>query len=126
VEVGRRDPGSLLSWFQRAISALRECPEMTAGSCRYVDTGDRAVLALVHDAPSGAVLAVVNLGPAKRTVDIGPLDEQDGDPLEVFADRDYAAIGPTLDHIDVAGHGYRWIRLRRSIGGRAGSARRMR
>ena len=55
-----------------------------------------------------------------------PLDEQDGDPIEVFADRDYAPVGAASTSIDVAGYGYRWIRLRRSIGARAGSARRVR
>jgi len=124
VEAQQLDPGSLLAWFQRALSALRECPEMTSGSCRYIDTGDRAVLALVHDAPSGAMLAVTNLGPTKRTVDLVPLDEQSGEPYEVFADRSYPPVGAGLQQIEVAGYGYRWIRLRRSIGGRAGSARR--
>ena len=85
------------------------------------------MLALVHDAPSGAVLAVVNLGPAKRTIDIGPLDEQDGDPIEVFADRDYPPVGRRHSTASTSPvYGYRWIRLRRTIGGRAGSARRVR
>ena len=124
VEDQQSDPDSLLGWFQRALSALRECPEMTAGSCRYVDCGDRAVLALVHDAPSGAMLAITNLGSADRTVGVGALGEQDGEPHEIFADRPYPAVDATLEGIDVAGYGYRWIRIRRSIGGRAGSARR--
>jgi maltose alpha-D-glucosyltransferase/alpha-amylase len=124
VDDQQRDPESLLAWFQRALSALRECPEMTAGTCRYVDCGDRAVLALVHDAPSGAMLAVTNLGRTKRTVSIGAVDEQEGDPIEVFADGEYSPVGRSLDRIEVAGYGYRWIRIRRSIGGRAGSARR--
>ena len=31
---------------------LRECPEFGIGTCRHVDTGERSVLALIHDAPS--------------------------------------------------------------------------
>jgi maltose alpha-D-glucosyltransferase/alpha-amylase len=124
VDAQQLDAGSLLNWFQRALLTRRECPEFGIGECHYVDTGDRAVLALVHDAPSGAVLAVVNLGSTERTVDLGPQKESDGDaPMEVFADREYPAVGVDLQGIVVAGYGYRWIRLRRTLGARAGSTR---
>src|SRR5215211_303379 len=123
VDAQQRDPGSLLSWFQRALLVLRECPEFGVGTCRYVDTGDRAVLALVHDAPAGTMLAITNLGPAKRTVSLGPQAEAAGDPMEVFADRQYPPVAPDLTDLAVAGYGYRWIRLRRTVGARAGSAR---
>ncbi len=132
VEDQQRDPASLLNWFQRALLVLRECPEFGVGGCRYVDTGDRAVLALVHDAASGAMLAVTNLGPRARTIDLGrqpeqdQRDEQDGDPIDVFADRTYPPVKPDLDAIEIAGYGYRWIRLRRTVGGRAGSSRQSR
>ena len=123
VDAQQLDPSSLLSWFQRALLTLRECPEFSIGTCRYVDTGDRAVLALVHEAPSGVMLALTNLGAAKRTVALGPQDGQDGDPTEVFADRAYEAVAADLSAIEIAGYGYRWIRLARRIGARAGSAR---
>ena len=124
VETQDRDPSSLLAWFRRALLTLRECPEFGIGTCRYVDTGDRAVLALVHEAPSGVMLAVTNLGSTKRTVDLGPQDGADGDPIEMFADRAYPAVGPRLDGLEIAGYGYRWLRLRRTLGARAGSSQR--
>jgi hypothetical protein len=75
------------------------------------------VLALLHDAPSGAMLAVTNLSAKAYTIDLGPQPMQSGEPLEVFADRDYPPIGTDLNEIK--------MRLRRTIGGRAGSARAM-
>ena len=108
---------------QRALLTLRECPEFGIGTCRYIDTGERAVLALVYDAPAGAMLALTNLGPTKRTVSIGRQKEVAGDPMEVFANRDYPAVTGDLSDLAIAGYGYRWIRLRRTIGARAGSAR---
>ena len=122
VEDQQRDPASLLSWFQRALLILRECPEFGVGTCTYVDTGERSVLALVHDAPSGAMLAVINLANAPSSVDLGPHDAQEGDPIDVFADSDYPPAGADLHDIAIGPYGYRWIRLRRSIGARAGSS----
>jgi maltose alpha-D-glucosyltransferase/alpha-amylase len=123
VDAQQLEPSSLLSWFQRALLTLRECPEFSIGTCRYVDAGDRSVLALVHEAPAGTMLAVTNLGPTKRTISLPPPDGADDGPTEVFADRRYAPVGPDLTGIEVAGYGYRWIRLRRTVGARAGSAR---
>ena len=123
VDAQERDPTSLLSWFQRALLTLRECPEFGIGTCRYVDTGDRAVLALVHDAPAGTMLAVTNLGKTRKTVHLGRQEDGDAEPMEVFADRAYPAVGGELEDVEVAGYGYRWIRLRRTVGGRVGSTR---
>jgi maltose alpha-D-glucosyltransferase/alpha-amylase len=122
VEAQQRDPGSLLSWFQRALLTMRECPEFGIGSCRYIDTGERAVLALVHEASSGTMLAITNLGRTRKTIDLQSDDGED-EPTEVFADREYAPVGAALTGIEVAGYGYRWLRLRRTMGARAGSTR---
>lgn len=121
VEAQQRDPQSLLGWFQRALMILRECPEFSVGTCSYIDTGQRAVLALVHDAPAGAMLALTNLADRACTVCLGPQPAQDGDPSGVFADRDYPSVGADLQDIELGPYGYRWIRLRRTIGARAGS-----
>jgi len=124
VEAQQRDPDSMLSWFQRTLLILRECHEFGIGDCSYIDTGNRSVLALVHDAPSGAMLAVTNLSRKRATVDIGRQAQQDGAPVEVYADRSYPDPSPDLNGLAVGPYGFRWIRLRRTIGGRAGSSGR--
>ena len=37
VTAQRADPGSLLAWFQRMMSTVREAPEIGQGSCTHVD-----------------------------------------------------------------------------------------
>ena len=122
VEDQQRDPGSLLAWFQRALLILRECPEFGVGTCTYLDTGERSVLALVHEAPSGAMLALTNLAAQACTFSLGPQPAQDGDPVDVFADQQYRPVDGSLQDIEIDAYGYRWIRLGRTIGARAGSA----
>ncbi|HEX2048333.1 MAG TPA: alpha-amylase family protein [Acidimicrobiales bacterium] len=116
VEAQRRDPGSLLHRMEQMLHTLRECPEFGIGKCTPVDTGDPAVLALHYEAPGGVMLAVHNLSDERRTVDLGQQPGQEGDPLEMFADRGYDRVGPELKGIDLAGYGYRWIRLRETPG----------
>ncbi|MGH9224943.1 MAG: hypothetical protein ACRD2W_14475 [Acidimicrobiales bacterium] len=62
------------------------------------------------------MLAVHNLGARARTVDLGEQPGQQGDPVEMFADRSYDAVGPELKGVEVAGYGYRWLRLRETPG----------
>ena len=68
------------------------------------------------------MLAVINLANEPSAIDLGPQDVQEGDPIEVFADSDYPPLGAELHDIKIGPYGYRWIRLRRSIGARAGSS----
>ncbi len=112
----QRDPASLYSWFSRALHTVRQCPEFGAGRCHYVDPGERSVLALVHDAPGGTMLALTNLADHGCRVDLGPRAEQAGHPVEVFSDSDYDAPRDDLRNLDLAPYGYRWIRLRRALG----------
>jgi maltose alpha-D-glucosyltransferase/alpha-amylase len=115
-EAQRRDPDSLLHWMERMLHTLRECPEFGIGTCTPVDTGEASVLALLYDAPGGVMLVVHNLSDRRRTVDLGTQPGQEGDPVEMFADRKYERPGAELKALELAGHGYRWIRLRETPG----------
>jgi maltose alpha-D-glucosyltransferase/alpha-amylase len=116
VELQRQDPDSLLHWMERMLHTLRECPEFGIGRCTPVDTGEPTVLALHHEAPGGVMLSLHNLSDRKRTVDLGPQPGQEGQPLEMFADRTYGPAGPDLNGLELAAYGYRWIRLREAPG----------
>jgi maltose alpha-D-glucosyltransferase/alpha-amylase len=105
----RRDPQSLLTWMERMLRTLRECPEFGVGRCEPVDLGVRSVLALRYTAPSGVMLALTNLGPKRCTVDANPAST--GHAEEIFSDRAYDEPDPSLESLELAGYGYRWIRL---------------
>jgi maltose alpha-D-glucosyltransferase/alpha-amylase len=115
----RRDDKSQLSWMERAVRTLRECPEFGTGTPRIVEIrGHPGVFAVAYDAPSGAMLAIHNLSGRAVTVDLGPQPEQQGQaPAEVFsaaAHRDQ--VDEKLEKVRLAPYGYRWVRLRSSPG----------
>jgi maltose alpha-D-glucosyltransferase/alpha-amylase len=116
VAAQRRDPSSLLSWMERLLRTVRECPEFNVGRCQPVETGVPSVLALRYEAPTGVMLALTNLADQACSVDLDTQGHRDDTPVEVFANRDYGDVGPELRGIDLDGYGYRWIRLRRSTG----------
>jgi maltose alpha-D-glucosyltransferase/alpha-amylase len=110
----RRDPDSLLTWFERMLYTLRECPEVGTGSCRLVPVGAGSVLVHRADAPSGALVFLHNLGPDPATVEL-PEQREEREQLptvELFSDREYGATD--LRKLELDGYGFRWIRLRRT------------
>jgi maltose alpha-D-glucosyltransferase/alpha-amylase len=116
VTAQRRHPGSLLAWFERMIRTLREAPEVGSGSCTHVDQlVPPGVLVHRADGPTGTMLFLHNLGTDHVTVDLGSLTEEAELPNDVLSDREYGSVGK-LDALDLAGYGYRWIRLRRAPG----------
>jgi len=125
VVVQQQDPGSLLSWFERMIRTLRQCPEVGLGDCAVVDVGlPRHVMAHRAAQPGrGAMVFLHNLADEEVTVDLSAMGEQAESPYELLADRNYPPVDDTLSKIPLAGYGYRWIRLRdssaRHTGGQA-------
>jgi maltose alpha-D-glucosyltransferase/alpha-amylase len=115
VTLQRHDPSSLLSWFERMIRTLREAPEVGSGTCTHVDVpGPGGVLVHRADAASGTMVFVHNLGTDDVTLDLSTLAAEAESPNDVLADQEYPPV-EKFDAVRVAGHGYRWIRLRRGL-----------
>ena len=109
----RREPDSLLSWFERMIRTARECPEIGLGHWTVLPIQARSVLAVRYEADTGTVLFVHNLGEEPVRLDLGRQDGQNQDAVELFADQDYPRPSAALGELDVGRYGYRWFRLAR-------------
>jgi maltose alpha-D-glucosyltransferase/alpha-amylase len=106
------DQASLLSWFERLVRVLRECPEIGVGTCTVIDVPLPAgVVAHRFDAPEGSILLLHNLDDTPVQFDIGRVTGMDGRPSEVFSDSAYPSPTATLRGLELTGWGYRWLRL---------------
>ena len=104
----RRDPDSLVNWFERLIRRRRECPEVGFGTLTLLDVDARSVLAHRCDWEGSTIVAVHEL--AGEAVEVGlPVD--DGEALvDLFSDAEHAL--PAALQLD--GHDARWFRVRRA------------
>jgi maltose alpha-D-glucosyltransferase / alpha-amylase len=98
----RRDPGSLLHFFERAVRAWKQLPAFAHGDWEPVDARVPSVLALRFDGDEGTVLALHNLShrSVRAQVDASGLED-------AFANRDYGGVGR---RVELDGYGYRWLR----------------
>src|SRR5690606_36762915 len=61
VAAQKRDPGSLLNWFERMIRRRRECPELGLGTFATIATRRKAAFAHRCDWAGACVVVVHNL-----------------------------------------------------------------
>jgi maltose alpha-D-glucosyltransferase/alpha-amylase len=108
----RMDPESLLTWFERILNTLRECPEIGENACDVLASGHPAVLAHMYSGPNGSMLFLHNLGSRDAVVRVAEQLELTQPPEEVMADSGYGSLDPALAEMQIKAYGYRWIRLR--------------
>jgi maltose alpha-D-glucosyltransferase/alpha-amylase len=115
VTAQRLDAHSLLTWFERVLHALRECAEIGSGDHTMIDAGPAHVLVHRADGDNGSTLFAHNLAERPCTLQLRSQRDPEHRPLNFFADSDYGRE-VDLDAVEVAGFGYRWIRLRQRPG----------
>jgi trehalose synthase len=107
VAAQRRDPDSLLSWFERLVRRRRECPELGFGMLEVLETGTPSVFAHRCDWDGATIVAVHEL--AGREAEV-TLPVEDGEALvDLFADAEHP-LPATLSLAPYAAH---WFRVRR-------------
>jgi trehalose synthase len=104
----RRDPHSLLNWFERLIRRRRECPELGFGTMTLLETGPDSVFAHRSDWEGATIVAVHELSGRPVTVE---LPVEDGEALvDLFHDAEHALPATlSLEPYDA-----RWFRVRRA------------
>ena len=107
----RRDPDSLLTFVSKLMHARREAPEFGWGTSRLLENEPPALFAHRCDWEDSTVIAAHNLGedPVEADVDVG--DDVTG-ATDLLGGEDLTADGGRL-RLQLAGHGFRWLRLRR-------------
>jgi trehalose synthase len=109
----RRDPNSLLNWFERLIRRRRETPELGLGQWRVVENDAPSVLAHLCDWEGAIVVAAHNFSPAPCRVhlDLGGID--DAVAVHDLLGGDRTSLSePALD-LELRGYDYRWLRVQR-------------
>ncbi|MEV2271121.1 alpha-amylase family protein [Nonomuraea africana] len=105
----KRDPDSLLRWFQLLIERYRECPELAWGDNTVLDTGHPSVFAHRCDADSATVVAVHNLCDTATEIELA-LEGLDGCVLtDLLADETMEVAGGHV-RLPMSPHGCRWLR----------------
>ncbi len=106
----RRDPDSLLRWFEHVIRRRREVPELGRGTWQVVDVDDAAVLVLRADLAGRTVVTLHHLGPDEAAVEVDLGDQPDGIARDLLGADDLSVADGHLS-VPLGPFGHRWFRL---------------
>lgn len=106
----KRDPDSLLRWFQLLIERYRECPELAWGDTTVLDPGHPAVLAHRCDADGASVVLAHNLSDVAVEVSLQLDGLENQDLTDLLAENVYVVSDSGRVEITIDPHGCMWMR----------------
>ncbi|WP_327089153.1 alpha-amylase family protein [Nonomuraea sp. NBC_01738] len=106
----KRDPDSLLRWFQLLIERYRECPELAWGETTVLEAGDPAILAHRADADGATVVVLHNLCDTAVDAELVLDGLADCRLTDLLADGTVTVPSSSRVTLPLDPHGTRWLR----------------
>jgi maltose alpha-D-glucosyltransferase/alpha-amylase len=107
----RRDPGSLLNWFERLTRRRKETPEIGFGTWRVLASGSKSVLVHRCDWEGSAVIAVHNFSADPYEIEIEVDDADRRASVDDLLGSEDVSIDGGKIRLTVEGYGYYWLRM---------------
>jgi maltose alpha-D-glucosyltransferase/alpha-amylase len=112
VEAQRRDPQSLLNWMERKIRMRRECPEISWGDWKILETNADDVLVMEYTWRGHSLIMLHNFADKPRAVRIPVATAGTPTLVDLLWTNDSQAEGRGHHEIELEPYGYRWFRAR--------------
>jgi maltose alpha-D-glucosyltransferase/alpha-amylase len=111
VEAQSRNPSSLLNWTKRLIAVRKSYRVFGRGTLKFLEPGNRKILAFVREWENEKVLVVVNLSRTAQPVELDLSDFKERVPVEVLGHTAFPPIGELPYLLTLKGYGYYGFRL---------------
>jgi trehalose synthase len=110
----RRDPASLLNWFERLIRRRKETHELGFGEWHIIETEPRSVLAHRFDWDGTTVIVLHNFSSEPFPVHVPVEGIDDAEALDDLFDGGREPLSDMAIDLTLPGYGHRWFRVHRS------------
>ncbi len=111
VEAQQREPASLLNWMRRMLAVRSSSKAFGRGEIKFLDPGNRKILAYLRTFGDEAILCVVNLARAAQPVELNLGAYKGRVPVEMLGHTAFPPIGELPYLMTIAAHGFYWMRL---------------
>jgi len=112
VEAQRRDPHSLLNWMERKIRMRKECPEISWGDWKILETNAADVLVMEYTWRDHSLIVLHNFVDQARAVRIPVRTAGTQVLVDLLWTNDSRASEHGHHEIELEPYGYRWFRAR--------------
>jgi maltose alpha-D-glucosyltransferase/alpha-amylase len=111
VEAQQRNPSSLLNWTKRLIAVRKNYKAFGRGNLRFLEPGNRKVLAYVREWGAELILCVVNLSRSAQPVELDLSAWKGHVPVELLGGTAFPPIGQLPYLLTLKGYGTYAFRL---------------
>jgi maltose alpha-D-glucosyltransferase/alpha-amylase len=111
VEAQLRDPGSLLSWMKRLLAVRKSSQAFGRGSRRFLQPGNRKILAYLREYGDDSILCVANLSRSAQPVELNLAAFKGRVPVEMLGRTPFPPIGELPYLLTLSAHGFYWFKL---------------
>ncbi len=111
VEAQSRNPSSLLHWTRRIISVRKNYKAFGRGTLRFLDPGNRKILAYVREWGDEIILCVVNLSRTAQPVELDLSVWKGRVPVELMGRTSFPPAGTSPYLLTLKGYGYYSFRM---------------
>ncbi|HKY02178.1 MAG TPA: maltose alpha-D-glucosyltransferase [Burkholderiales bacterium] len=111
VEAQSRNPSSLLNWTRRAIGVRKGYKAFGRGTLRFLEPGNRKVLAYMREYQDESMLCIANLSRLAQAAEIDLSHYEGRVPVEVIGRTSFPPVGKLPYLFTIPGHGYYVFRL---------------
>jgi maltose alpha-D-glucosyltransferase/alpha-amylase len=115
VEAQQENTSSLLHWTRRMIHIRKQHPAFGVGTFRDLGGSNPSVLSFVREHDGDVMLCVNNLSRFPQPVELDLHAYAGIRPVETFGGVEFPAIGELPYLLTLAGHGFYWFRLGRTV-----------
>jgi maltose alpha-D-glucosyltransferase/alpha-amylase len=112
VETQRRDPHSLLNWMERKIRMRRECPEISWGDWKILETAADDVLVMEYTWRDHSLIVLHNFADKPRAIRISVAVAGTSMLVDLLWTNDSRAEESGYHEIQLEPYAYRWFRAR--------------
>jgi maltose alpha-D-glucosyltransferase/alpha-amylase len=112
VEAQRRDPQSLLNWMERKIRMRRDCPEISWGDWKIINTNADDVLVMEYTWRGHSLIVLHNFTDKPRAIRIPVATAGTPTLVDLLWTNDSHAEENGHHEIELEPYGYRWFRAR--------------
>jgi len=111
VEASQRTPSSLMNWMRRMLAVRKRHCAFGSGTIRFLDPGNRKILAYIREDPDETLLCIANLSRAAQAVELDLSSFKGCLPVELFHGQSFPPIGDLPYLFTLSDYAFYWFTL---------------
>lgn len=111
VDIETKQPNSLLNWTRLIIKVHKQCPEISFGNRKILETGNSHILAIRYEWQGKKLLVIHNFSKESQKLSLTKRDSGGSKLINLFSSGENLKTGKVNIHVGLEGYGYRWYKV---------------